>query len=140
MKTAFFAYPSETPIVGEAVKGAIELTNGDSLSIKPWEKMKIVGLKLDDLIRDEIREANLLIADVTYPNFNVYYEMGFAAAVGRPVIPTVNIAVEKAAKHLSENDRYSSMTGHMISVVLKRSEDRLGHRFNTPSIQLFFLG
>ncbi|MHA6766420.1 P-loop ATPase, Sll1717 family [Sphingobium ummariense] len=109
MKTAFFAYPGETPIVGEAVKGVIELADGDSLSIKPWEKMRIVGLKLDDLIRDEIREANLLIADVTYPNFNVYYEMGFAAAVGRPVIPTVNIAVEKATKRLSENGLFDTL-------------------------------
>jgi hypothetical protein len=99
--TAFFAYPSGYPLVSEAVAGVLDLT-GQKLTIKPWEKMKNVGLKLDDLIRDEIKDANLLIADVTYPNFNVFYEMGYAAAVGRPVIPTVNTAVEKATKHLND--------------------------------------
>lgn len=109
MKSAFFAYPAGTPIVSEAVNGVIELFEGGKLSIKPWEKMRIVGLKLDDLIRDEIREANLLIADVTFPNFNVYYEMGYAAALGRPVIPTVNIAIEKATKRLSENGLFDTL-------------------------------
>ena len=39
------------------------------------EKCRLWALKLDDLIRDEIRNADLLIADVTYPNFNVFYGM-----------------------------------------------------------------
>lgn len=108
MKTAFFAYPGGIPIVGEAVTGVIELSVGSKLTIKPWEKMKIVGLKLDDLIREEIRESDLLIADVTYPNFNVYYEMGYAAALGKPVIPTVNIAVERATKGLTDNGLFDT--------------------------------
>jgi hypothetical protein len=99
---AFFAYPDDIPIVHEAVTGAAEKSATSRLSIKPWKKMRIVGLKLDNLIRDEIRSADLLLADVTYPNFNVYYEMGYAAAVGKPVIPTLNIAVERAAKQVSE--------------------------------------
>ena len=65
-------------------------------------EMQTIGLKLDDLIRDEIKSSDLLVADVTYPNFNVFYEMGFAAAVGKPVIPTVNIAVDKSIKRLTE--------------------------------------
>ena len=102
MAGAFCAYPSGFPIVKEAVQGLVERSQTSKLAIRPWEKMQIVGLKLDDLIRDEIRNADLLIADVTYPNFNVFYEMGFAAALGRPVLPTINTSIEKSIKRLME--------------------------------------
>lgn len=98
--TAFVAYPGGYPIVSEAIRGAEERSK--SLKLRPWEKLKIVGLKLDDLIRDEISAADVLVADVTYPNFNVYYEMGYAVATGKPVIPTVNAAVERATQRITE--------------------------------------
>ncbi|MGJ0531837.1 P-loop ATPase, Sll1717 family [Methylocystis sp.] len=100
--TAFIAYPAGRPIISEAINDAVERSNKRSLLLRAWEKVKIVGLKLDDLIREEIASANVLVADVTYPNFNVYYEMGYAAALGKPVIPTINTAVEKAMHRLQE--------------------------------------
>jgi hypothetical protein len=102
MAFAFCAYPGGFPTVKDAVQGIVEFSETSTFPIKPWEKMQIVGLKLDDLIRDEIKKADLLIADVTYPNFNVFYEMGFAAGSGRPVIPTVNISVEKSVKKIND--------------------------------------
>jgi hypothetical protein len=99
---AFCAYPSGFQIVQDTVTGIVEGSLVSVMSITPWEKMQTIGLKLDDHIRDQIRSANLLIADVTYPNFNVFYEIGFAAALGLPVVPTVNVAVDKATKRLTE--------------------------------------
>lgn len=99
--TAFFAYPSGFPIVSETAQALHESVSLD-LQVQPWEKMKILGLRVDDLIRDSIVDANLLLADVTYPNFNVFYEMGFAAARDKPVIPTVNTAVDKALKRITD--------------------------------------
>jgi hypothetical protein len=64
--------------------------------------MKIIGFKVDDLIRDEIREVDALAADITYPNHNVLYEIGFAIAAGKPIIPTVNMAIEGAAKRVQQ--------------------------------------
>ena len=91
---AFFAYPSGHPIIDETVTGLSDFYDPLKLNIKPWRKMKSVGLKLDDLIRDEIADADFLIADITFPNFNVYYEIGYAAAKGLPIIPTINTGVE----------------------------------------------
>ncbi|WP_299208030.1 hypothetical protein [uncultured Tateyamaria sp.] len=48
---------------------------------------------MDDLIREEIQEADVLVADITYPNHNVLYELGYAMAAGKPVLPTVNTAI-----------------------------------------------
>jgi nucleoside 2-deoxyribosyltransferase len=55
---------------------------------------------LDDLIRDQIRNADFLAADVTYLNCNVLYEIGFAVAAEKPIIVTIDTAVEKAIANL----------------------------------------
>ena len=60
--------------------------------------MRTVGFKIDDLIRERIKDADFLVADITYPNYNVLYEIGYAIAVGKPVIPTINVAIEKAVE------------------------------------------
>jgi nucleoside 2-deoxyribosyltransferase len=99
---AFCAYPSGFQIIKDAVAGVVERSAVTGMSIKPWEKLRTIGLKIDDLIRDEIKSADLLIAEVTYPNFNVFYEIGFAAALGKPVVPVVNVAVDKSTKRIND--------------------------------------
>jgi hypothetical protein len=98
----FFAYPEASSIVSEAARGAAALSDREPLKLKPWESVAIIGFKLDDLIRDQIHEANVLAADITYPNHNVFYEIGYAIAVGKPVIPTVNIAIDKAIERIQK--------------------------------------
>lgn len=39
-----------------------------------------------DVVRENIRKAGLIIADMTGNNPNVFYELGFAHALGKPVI------------------------------------------------------
>src|SRR5258708_6046188 len=92
----FFAYPESSPIIVEAVRGAVELSVSQALKLKPWEKLRIIGFKLDDLIREQMHDADVLAADITYPNHNVFYEIGYSIAVGKPIIPTVNVAIEKS--------------------------------------------
>jgi nucleoside 2-deoxyribosyltransferase len=43
------------------------------------------GLIITD-IAQEIMEARVIIADITPANPNVYYEVGYAHAIGKPVI------------------------------------------------------
>lgn len=96
-KTAFFSYPSEPALLGETILEAIaKIDKSRNLLVTPWRKLNVIGLKIDDLIRDRIEGADFLIADVTYPNFNVYYEIGYAIGRQKPLIATMNYAVEKA--------------------------------------------
>jgi hypothetical protein len=44
---AFYAYPGDYQIVRETVTGVVEGQSTSLVSIKPWEKMQTVGLKLD---------------------------------------------------------------------------------------------
>lgn len=96
----FIAYPDGHPIVGEAVEGAVELGRSGSILFKSWKAMEIVGFKVDNLVRESVRSADVVAADITYPNPNVFYEMGYAAAIDKPIIPMVNGAIEKAAQRI----------------------------------------
>jgi Cdc6-like AAA superfamily ATPase len=98
MVSGFFAYPDGSSMVSDAINGAVELTAKQGLLIKPWREMRIIGFKLDKLVRDQIRDADLLAADITIPNHNVLYEIGYAIAIGKPVVPTVNTAIEKSVE------------------------------------------
>ena len=95
---AFYAYTEASQAVVDAVTGTVELGRTHSLDIVLWNHLNSPGFQLDALIRDQIEEADFLAADITIPNHNVFYEIGYAVALGKPVIPTVNAAIYKATE------------------------------------------
>lgn len=99
-KLAFVAYPDSRPLIAEAIEGAVDLARSSPVFLKPWKAMQTIGFKLDDQVRSNVAAAALLAADITYPNTNVFYEMGYAIGIGKPVIPTVHRAVEKAVQRV----------------------------------------
>lgn len=92
-KSAFIAFPSGQELVEDAIQGAAALQGSRKLDLMPWPTMRIWGLKLDNLIREKITQADAFAADITFPNFNVYYEIGYAIAKDKPFIPLVNTSV-----------------------------------------------
>jgi nucleoside 2-deoxyribosyltransferase len=74
--------------VQNAVRGAIEEAGfrvvQHSDAFRP-------GAELTLSILDSIREADLIIADVSHQNPNVLFEMGFAHALRKPTILLVDI-------------------------------------------------
>lgn len=98
-RTAFFAFPNAPQLISDAATDAAKHLNATELTLIPWPKLNIIGLKLDDLIRNKIEAADFLAADITYPNFNVYYEIGYAVGRGKPFVPTLDFAVDKANEH-----------------------------------------
>jgi hypothetical protein len=101
-KTAFFAYPAEPKFVGQAIQDTItKARSAGDLIITPWSKLNTIGLKLDDLIRERLAGADFILADVTYPNFNVYYEIGYAVGHQKPFVLTMNYSVEQASANVN---------------------------------------
>lgn len=105
----FFAYPESSQPVVDAIRRGVELAKDRDILLVPWQKMRIIGFKIDNLIRDKIRDADILVADVTYPNPNVFYEIGFAIAVGKPIVPTVNVGIEHAVKRLQKTGLFDNI-------------------------------
>ena len=95
---AFYAYTEVSQAVVDAVVGAVRLCEKQSLEIVLWPHLTAPGYQLDNLIRHQIADADFLVADITIPNHNVFYEIGYAVALGKPVIPTLNVALYKAAE------------------------------------------
>jgi len=58
------------------------------------------GLIIADIIR-QIKEANFIIAEITPTNPNVYYEVGYAHALGKPTILIAERGIEKLPFDLS---------------------------------------
>lgn len=105
----FYAYPESMASITEAILGAVDLAKERGVVLKPWQKMRIFGFKVDDLVRSHIEDADVLVADVTYSNPNVFYEMGYAIALGKPVIPTVNVAIEKAIQRVQKTGLFDTI-------------------------------
>ena len=100
LKKAFAAFPGGLKDIRASIE-EVTSSGKTGYEITPWPKLDIVGLRLDNLIRERIREADALIADITFPNFNVYYEVGYALGVGKALIPIVNTAFESHSGNVS---------------------------------------
>jgi hypothetical protein len=104
--SGFFAYPVVSTIVTDAILGAVELSKSDDVQLKPWQKLTIVGFKIDDLIREQIHDVQFLAADITYPNYNVLYEIGYA--MSGEALPLVALSARKSLVHKKIADSVSA--------------------------------
>ena len=78
---AFFAYPSRSPTLKEAIHGAVpELNEKGQVNIKTWEQCNIGGKFVINTICDAIDKTELFFADLTGLNANVMFELGYAIA------------------------------------------------------------
>ena len=77
---AFFAYPTD-PVISGLAKAVVESASTSRLAVIPWEENDVSGRPLIEPIFDTIDASDFLIADITYLNFNVAFEIGYA--IGR---------------------------------------------------------
>lgn len=77
-------FASEFDDVYDTVKQAIS-TVDDALKVVRLDEVRAAGKISDDLVR-ELSTASLCIADVTGGNANVMWEVGYAAALRKPLI------------------------------------------------------
>lgn len=62
-----------------------EVCGGYEVTVRRADEVSGPGLVIGDIVR-EINEAQLVIADITPTNANVYFEVGYAMALGKPTI------------------------------------------------------
>ena len=62
----------------------VEGTKGAGFSVVRGDEIPRIG-HLDDNVWRSITQAGVIVADVSVPNPNVYYEIGLATALGKPV-------------------------------------------------------
>jgi hypothetical protein len=80
LPVAFVAYSSRDAILAKTIGDAVYRANGasDRVRFESWVYNDIAGNPIISPILDRIEESAFIIADVTYLNQNVVYEIGFA--------------------------------------------------------------
>jgi hypothetical protein len=83
---AFFCYPSEPSLRRDTLTRAANLISGTGLVEGiTWEGLYVTGRVLIDEITRAIGEAEVSVFDVTRPNQNVLFELGFAIGKDRKI-------------------------------------------------------
>ena len=82
-QVVFVAYPSRDPNLAEMVMDAVRRANALPLPVlyQPWSFNDVPGNPLVSPILERIDDSSFVIADITYLNLNVVYEIGFT--IGR---------------------------------------------------------
>lgn len=77
---AFVAYPSRDAQLAQLISIGVGKANRKVKHIRydPWEFNDIAGTPLISPILEGIEESNYIVADITYLNPNVVYEIGYA--------------------------------------------------------------
>jgi len=104
-QTAFFAYPAVPAQLGETIERALAQLRAmkDDLAITPWTALDIAGHFISDEVKLKVEETDFFVADITFLNFNVVYELGCAIGLGKRVFTVKNRSfqeVHPAAKEV----------------------------------------
>ena len=85
IQTAFVAYSSQDTALADMIFESVRKTNARPLPVRyePWQFNDVVGAPLVSPILEKIDDSPFVIADVTYLNLNVVYEIGFTVGRGK---------------------------------------------------------
>src|SRR6185503_11178175 len=87
----------------DAVMAAVEAANATgSAHITAWPQLPIFGASIPSEVKRGIEAADVLICDITLPNLNVYYEIGYAIGQGRAIAPVVNASFAGATSNIEK--------------------------------------
>jgi nucleoside 2-deoxyribosyltransferase len=98
------------------------------VGIKPilLEEIIVHGTSIVESIQQAIARADLVIVDLTESNPNVMYEMGFAHALRKPVLPIV----QQRIGHVP-----SDIAGYLYLVYDPSEPDELRHNIQTWAVR-----
>lgn len=103
-RSAFFAFPSEPAELKEPILAAAGLVKTNpEVSIQTWPQIKIFGAAIPDEVRSGIERASVLICDITLPNLNVYYEIGYSIGLGKSIAPVLNASFANASADVQKD-------------------------------------
>jgi len=93
---AFVAYPSKDELLSHAIDTALNEANVNTKAVKyhSWIFNDIPGRPLIDPIKEQIEKSSFIVADITYLNLNVVYEVGYAIGQKKRVFLVRNSNME----------------------------------------------
>ena len=120
----FYAHPYDPPHLKETIDAAARRVKGDRLArqknidIRPWTENPISGRSLISSVLRQIDRHNIFACDLTYPNSNVNFELGYAIAKFKRIFASLNPSVQGADREYRQlffpllNMGYASYDNH----------------------------
>lgn len=110
-RRGFFAYPGNFGELANSIELASRhaSSSGTGVHITPWPQMSVFGKSISDEVRANIDPIDVLVCDVTHPNQNVYYEIGYAIGRGKTIAPVVNVSFTDAEKSAREDGLFDTV-------------------------------
>ena len=106
IKRIFYAYPNDPPSIGEIITNSVDKLRNDNrykqdrVRFYKWTDIRVGGKPLVANILNEVDKSAVLACDLTYPNPNVAFELGYAIAKFKRIWMTVNSGVENAEQRV----------------------------------------
>ena len=101
----FYAYPNHPPDVGETITSTIAKLKAHShlkqknIRIRPWTDNAVSGKRLISAITGQLDRNQVFACDLTYPNANVNFELGYAIARFKRIFSSLNPSISEAARN-----------------------------------------
>ena len=110
-RRAFFAYPASPRDLAATIDRAVKAVDSSIVEITPWPQLDIFGAFIPDQIRQAILDSDICYFDVTVPNPNVYYELGYAIGLGKPIGPVLDNSFDGAERAIQRQGIFDNV-GH----------------------------
>lgn len=100
MREVFIGYPSEPPEIVDNLTAAIKLFRswGSGTNLIPWTDLDGPSTPVIGDVRRSITGCDGAFFDVTRPNQNVFYEIGYSVGLGKPTFLLLNTGIKDAVK------------------------------------------
>lgn len=92
----FIAYPGSPADLAGPITAAAGALSKQGEAVVAWPALEVFGANIPDEVRDAIEKSEVVLADVTRPNLNVYYEIGYAIGLGKTIAPIINASFANA--------------------------------------------
>lgn len=124
-RTCFFVMPFRPELNFVFLYLQCYLEDRHGLTVRRGDT-SVLTKALMDKVEDEIRAADLIVGDITDANPNVFYELGIAHALGKPVIFMTQQAPESAPVDLRQFEfiHYDLASAEQL---LGRLDNAIGH-------------
>ena len=105
----FYGYPFHPPTIGEVVLAATQELKGhpdiraNRVSIRPWPTVSASGRPLAQTIMENIDRSQVFACDLTYPNDNVSFELGYAIGSFKRLFVSLDTSIQDSARRFKRN-------------------------------------
>ncbi|MCC8955278.1 hypothetical protein H8B02_18090 [Bradyrhizobium sp. Pear77] len=109
-RVGYAAYPAAPPDLASDIARAVKaVENSPKARITAWPQLEIFGSVIPNEVRAGIETADVLIRDVTRPNLNVYYKIGYSIGKRKSIAPVVNVSFKGAAEDIQKDGLFDTV-------------------------------